>query len=59
LLVTSNPSIPFITIEWSSFSLTDAMKFETISTHLMIAILTRAYAIRKIYILMMIIDFQV
>jgi len=35
------------------------MKFETISTHLMIAILTRAYAIRKIYILMMIIDFQV
>jgi len=41
------------------FFTTDAIKFETISTHLMIAILTRAYAIRKIYILMMIIDVQI
>ena len=35
------------------FFATVAMKFEAVSTHLMIAFLTRANAIRKIYTLMM------
>jgi len=38
------------------FFATVAMKFEAISTHLMIAFRTRANVIRKIYTLMMTID---
>jgi len=40
------------------FFTTFAMKFGAISTHLMIALLTSANAIRKTYTLMLIIDSQ-